>query len=97
MGILIHEPEVKWTAAQATARRRRDRQYKSVMRCEFCHRMPVVGFWRSGQTQAGEDREMEMSPVCQSCGDWIALASYWIARLKGEPELCRFENWPEEE
>ena len=55
--------------------------------------MPVVGFWLSGQVQGGEDREMERSPVCQSCGDWIGTASYWIARLSGEPELCRFENW----
>lgn len=95
MGILIHEPEVKWTAARATAQRLNHRHYKSAMRCEFCGRRPVVGFWLSGQTETGADVEYERSPVCQSCGDWIGVASYWIARLKGEPELCRFENWEE--
>lgn len=30
MGILIHEPEVKWTAAQATARRLNERHYSRL-------------------------------------------------------------------
>lgn len=37
MGILIHEPEVKWTAAEATARRLTERHYrKGQGRMGYC-------------------------------------------------------------
>ena len=97
MGILIGEPQVKWTAAQATARRLNYRHYKSVMRCEFCRRMPVVGYWISSHTSALEDKEVERSPVCQSCGDWIGFASHLLAKLNGKPGFSRFENWEQPE